>query len=132
VLNTDSTKQVTTQITLAQPAVALVHVVSLAYAANAAPARVDSIAGGIDATVGVAAALMICREVTSVRLELVGPASVTLLGQAIFSPALTTNTSIMFHWNASVVPPGTYGLRAAITVRDRADITSTAQSLQIR
>ncbi len=131
ILQTDSTKQATTQITLVQPAVALVSVASLYYASNAAPARLDSIAGGIDASVTVAAGMMICREVTSVRLELVGPASVTLLGQATFAPGLTTNTTLTFHWNAGAVSPGPYGLRAVLTIRDHGDITSSATPLQV-
>jgi hypothetical protein len=130
-LQADSTRRASTQVTLAQQAVSLVQVSSLTYATTSTPARIDSIAGGINATVRVTAGILACRAVTSVRLELVGQTSITPLGQVTFTPALTTDTTLTLFWNASAIPPGWYGLRAVMTVRDHGDVTSPAQTLQI-
>jgi hypothetical protein len=130
-LQTDTTRQASTRITLSQPAVALIGVTGLHYTATAAPARLDSVAGGIDAKVNVAAGIMACREVTAVRLELLGSGAPILLAQASFTPLLTTTLTLSLHWNAAAFPPGPYAIWAVMSVRDRGEIMSAAIPIHV-
>jgi hypothetical protein len=128
----DTTKRATTQLTLVQPAIALVSVVAVYYVATAAPARLDSLAGLVDATVNIAAGIMACREVTAVRLELVAAGAVTQLGEISFLPPLTATIARTFRWNAAAFPPGPYALRAVIAVRDHGEQGSTGVPIEIQ
>lgn len=128
----DTAQVVKARVDLVVPAVAIVSVQAIRYAATQAPAKLDSLAGPMDVAVTVPAGLLKCLEILALRLELLAGSTVFPLGSVTFSPAPTANLIQTFRWDAAAIANGSYALRAVITLARSGDQASNSIPVQIR